>query len=664
MKVHLRSLSFGLMLPGLLLLVAGAGLLGLPVLPDEGFGWGKKLGVLFIALFFTRQSWAFGNLLLSRILGGYGAGQIGAWTSAVLSLGVGSCSLATLILLVGLAGALGPNWRPLYVILLLLPDLFRKPLILERFLIESPDEPLSTRWRTVLVWTLAIGILAYLADDFSLKAHGDVFTYHLSGPRIWFDLGRIQQAGGIPIIHQTGLWDVLYLWGVELLSGPEGRGLVAVQHFSQWIHVLIGYGGSFGALYVLFMSLGQSQSLSLIAALAGVSAHQFHASYAKNEWGAVFWVLTGLALWEWGRSHLGRSLRILCLAGFVLGCGFAAKWTTLFLILPWMVFRVGPDELKTGGLKPAFQRCGLFLLSFVAGMAPIALRNWFQVGNPFFPTFNRFFGSPHVIPSFAAYLRNFEGDQFLLAPEKVLPLLKAIFSDTVYPWGVLLIPFFVIVKVRERFSSVFVLSLSVIAGLVLFLGKVGASTEPRLAGPLLVLLNASSVVIVLLVIQSLFGGIWKQKVFVAFVFLVLLLQSNFPMYAFPRLIRTEPSNETLPKLTGGRWKKWVREHIPLGSRILHADCEYYYLLGYQNQFIPETLEYPGVDPDRETPEDLFRFFSIKNDYLILESGQGWKAGFREWVLTQNADRIVLQEDGILVIRLNGPEPEDGSGPGS
>ena len=630
------------------LLVLGIGrlLLGPPGLPDDFFGWQKKIGVLLIQLFFIFHCVLWGRLLLnfpyfkntthSQAL----PNSLDNIAKLCLSLPIGAAFLAILGVVLGCASVIGERFAPVYLFILFIPHFF-KPELFPKIRLDF-DRFFSIYFQKAIIFTLFLGLFAFILDGFELKSNGDVFNYHLTATRLWFDVGQIKVVQDYLATHQTGLWDSFHLWGVELLSAAQGRGLVAVQHFAQWSQIICAFGGSIGVLFFLFRFLGLSTSFALIGTLVGMSVHEINPSYAKNDWGSTFWILSGVALIEWSKVRSSLSLW----GGFVLGAGISSKWTTLFFVLPF-----GFTQLF---LVP-FRQLLIVAVGTLLGSLPILIRNLVQVGNPIFPAFNRIFESPFEVRSFQNDLNLFQSEHFMISFEKTKILFAQIFSDLPYLWIAIIAIILCLTKLRRSNSSLIAIFLASVFGLLLFIGAMTERIPARLAGPLLVFFAASSFLIFILFFdllkpKKLLGSRVSQFI----LFMILAACSHFPLYAFKKSLHYKPSNEKLVDFSGGVYKKWIRDHVPLGSTLVHSDNEFYYLLGYPMRIFPDLIEFQDGNKDfvdhSSEPDWLFHeLLKAKPDYLVLGMQDLRLKNLAYWIKARSPSAVIFNQNNETLI---------------
>ncbi|MFZ9594483.1 MAG: hypothetical protein ACO3A2_00190 [Bdellovibrionia bacterium] len=373
----------------LFVFLLGFGLRGAPAHPDVLFSREQELGVAFIFLGFFLGLLYWGKALLEILQ----LSQLG-W---IYGLALGSAGWSCIGLLLGSLGWIGYSSFSA-----LLCGLFLGPLLHSYFWSRScenqnpPPQPLSgARVLTQgfkgisLVEGVIFGLLIFVWIGFCLNASGahgtsDPFLYHLLGPRLWVDAGKIYLPGPIPITFQASSWEMLLVLSQILLGAPEGFGLIEGHLFSQYLHVVVGLGGVLAVLFKL--SPKESgvprfwMGVALLGALLTPDLREL-SWLGKNDWGVLFWICAGTALLLRPPSS---SWRQKALAAFLLGLGCAGKPNSLFFVIPVLgCFALRP--LEADSLRKRFFEllgvAGWILL----GAAPILIRNWAYTGAPLFP---------------------------------------------------------------------------------------------------------------------------------------------------------------------------------------------------------------------------------------------------------------------------------------
>ncbi|MGE4233931.1 MAG: hypothetical protein AB7F43_11435 [Bacteriovoracia bacterium] len=220
-------------------------------------------------------------------------------------------------------------------------------------------------------------------DAASPLPHGDPLTYHLRGPAIWIEQGRIIFPSSIPVAALCNLVEMYYLvsmqWSHWLSSFLNAQ---AAAHISaQWLSIWIGFVSSIVLLRNLFLvfrpnSLSFADSFSVLIAWFAAIAPQTEwlVPLAKNNWLATSFILASL----FSFSSKAKIIRPE-LSGFSLAASYWAKGTNLLVIFPIIIAYFFKNRQRFNEL---------FRFSLGAGIIslPFLIRNGFWTSNPFYPS--------------------------------------------------------------------------------------------------------------------------------------------------------------------------------------------------------------------------------------------------------------------------------------
>lgn len=204
--------------------------------------------------------------------------------------------------------------------------------------------------------------------------HGDALNYHLVGPRFWLETSWLEMTNDLWGNFQSGLFEALYL----LTIGIFGNTLWG-QLSSQLLHFLLGQGLAALVLFKFF----KARKKEIIGALAGLSILTISKSadfflYAKNDGAlACLGLILALMLFDDSFVSLNGKKRNLFL-GILMGVIPAIKMSGLFIVLPLSIYFV---LINYHRLSDVFITAITALLVF----SPILIRNYYFIGNPFFP---------------------------------------------------------------------------------------------------------------------------------------------------------------------------------------------------------------------------------------------------------------------------------------
>ncbi len=570
--------------PGLSLLI-GFGLYGSAKLPDETFTQVQVLGAFVVFCVFAITSLKIGSFLQNKIIRAEGSSEQIALTFIFSTLVIYGGSLF-----------LGHVWMPLSLpgfLLkgLLLGGIFGANILLPQIPKIKNLHAMNSLESRAIGFLIVLLIALFLLQGFKLPAHGDAFIYSLMAPRYWVDTGRIWIPESHPYFGQAGSWDTLYLWGHVLLGQSQGRGLIAAQHFAQWMHVFFGFLGSALVLNALlgkvFTALTvQWRWLAVFGALT-VPALMTFASLAKNDWGSIFWTLAGTLLIIQPRTHF--------LAGLFLGFAFTAKFSTAYCIVGVLLWNVLTS--KSLGWKVG--------LGFLVGSAPILLRNYYYTGSPLFPAYDFGFLGPTLK---ALHQVHHEQMPRLIS---IAGMFKEIFSQN-FLFATCVIPF-VFYKQFKTQKTWFLFFAAISFSVLFFSVHLGQTGMVRWLGPALTLGIALTLTGLGLCAQK------KSKAAFWIVFLICLAQANIPLFNLAQLgsPKFATGREAILTHTNGESKSWVRQNLPTHTKLLLiGDNEPYYLSHYSWDVIEEN---PELDRKLFGIDDKSVFFeAIKNHDVIVE----------------------------------------------
>ncbi len=276
------------------------------------------------------------------------------------SLGLGTLALATLAL-----GLLGLLSRTVFLLLLSAMTVIgsRETLAaLRRLRWQRPPTWVMAYLALILGMTLTVALLP--------PSSWDGLFYHLKGPKLYLQAGRISPAGDIPHLHFPSLFEMLLLAGMALRSDVAAK----LLHFVYLL--LLG-----GVVYLISdrLLLVKNSWLALLF-LAATPLVLVVAGWAYNDLALAFYGLAALyALLRWQQDGQPRwPLLGGVFAGFMMGMKYTAIVPSLFFVafIAWH----GRRDLRRA--MDALLRFGLPAAALVA---PWLLKNWAFTGNPLYP---------------------------------------------------------------------------------------------------------------------------------------------------------------------------------------------------------------------------------------------------------------------------------------
>jgi len=462
----------------------------------------------------------------------------------------------------------------------------------------------------VLVVVIAAEILFKLIRAQIPWPNSDPLFYQLHGPRIWADEGRIYFPSESPLVYLASFWEYLHIFSIRLLSGRTGAGVIEAQIFGQNLHVIFGLFATSLAVYSLVRKVfGLSRIPALVCVLSSITMIDILrvAHLAKNDWGVIFWILSGILLIWTARKESGL-VRAYAVGGFILGIAAGAKFTNLVFIAIFGLALFLPRLVKDRTTWFPFSFC---LFSLVLGILPYWLRNVAATGNPFFPYLCDYFLSASKIaqlnPGLLEQQRYFQntadpaasGIDFLssilmLFRSPVLILFPFLFlfalwrtlrSKAATPWTVLFLSagmswiIFAMLKTRGEIRH---------WGVILIILGMCVPIE------LMSLLKLSPV-------RQRWFLIWYSVL--VFVTGSALINDHMPLLETSRLIANYPgASNFILSHTGGLPKSWIRKNIAKGAKIIVVDdLEHFYLPGYKVASFEMAAEFSkfyrkGIDP--------------------------------------------------------------------
>ncbi len=309
----------------------------------------------------------------------------------VFGVALGLGALGLLALAVGLAG--GFNRLAAYAITLMLtvaaaPQLRRIWPALRRWrLAERPP-------RLAAFYLLIYALLALLAALLP-PTDWDGLFYHLTGPKLYLEAGRV--VGGLDVPHFSfpALMEMLFAWAMLLRDDVAAKLLHA------------GYGFLLAGLVYLtarrFLSdragwpaLLILASMPLVATLAGWAYNDL--ALAFYQLSAVYWVI----IWANQQTNSNSQFTVhnspLIMSGVLAGLAMGLKYTSFVTPLVIVIIIAG-----YAARRPLFavRAAAVFALPAALVAAPWYLKNWLFTGNPVYPFLFGIFGG-HLWDGFRA----------------------------------------------------------------------------------------------------------------------------------------------------------------------------------------------------------------------------------------------------------------------
>jgi hypothetical protein len=290
----------------------------------------------------------------------------------VLTTGLGLGLVAQAVIFLGLAGAL---WRPLIWGLLALAaivppsrramaDTWRDLWQLARF---GPEAGLIRFLRLYIGLTLALTFLLALTPDVAW----DSLVYHLTGPKLYAQWGRIAHSIDLPYLGFPQLMEMLYLAAGRLVSDTAAP----LLHF--------GFGLLSLGLTAALAGYRFNRQVAWLAPAVLLSAETIvlEMSWAYVDLALIFYSTAAFyAFLRWGEETRREWL---VLSAVMTGLAMATKYTAIFVPLAvgaallWRTRRAGTGQLV--------RRVGWFASLALLLVAPGLIENWITTGNPVYP---------------------------------------------------------------------------------------------------------------------------------------------------------------------------------------------------------------------------------------------------------------------------------------
>lgn len=316
----------------------------------------------------------------------------------ILGTGVGLGALGLLTLGLGLAG-LFQRWLFIVLSIILTALLWPDWLALRRRLRQWPpheDRP----GRLVVLYVIVVGVYI-LATALLPPIDWDGLFYHLTAPKIFIQMGRIAPGIDVPHFNFPFLAEMLFAYGMLL------RGDVA----AKLIHALYGLLLT-GLVYLTARRcLSRESAWPAVLALLSMPMIPTLAGWAYNDLALAFYQVAALyaLLRSEGavlssqntQSQLSNpNLRWLILCGIWAGLAMGLKYTsfiaplTIGLILVWWSIKSWAASRKSQSPisnlpKARTGQSAIAILSFALPALLVALpwylKNFFFIGNPFYP---------------------------------------------------------------------------------------------------------------------------------------------------------------------------------------------------------------------------------------------------------------------------------------
>jgi len=371
------------------------------VLPErslEAVGWRALSDAAFslaLLAFVLILSWALGRSLLGRMIR---INDLASADGGVLQVAAGLGTLGLFILLLGLAGLFNPT---AFLVLLIAATMASwhawGPVIqaLRRLPVQTSRSARAAGPLGILT-IAAGGAIAGLATVQALTPPWDYdgLMYHLQGPRLYLEAGRIFLTPDVWQANGPMLGEMLY--GLGLSFGSDT--------FARLLHLSMAFLLAVATAGVASRHLGARGGWMAFAVLLGIPIYPMwgHLAFADLFWALYEW-LAVCSLLRWAFDGNRRWLYV---AGILMGFALGSKYLALGMA-PLLVLRI-TIRRRHQGVGAALADGLAFLVPAVVLSGPWFIKNLAWAGNPVYPFL---FGGPlwdsTRLGTLMAYLRSF-----------------------------------------------------------------------------------------------------------------------------------------------------------------------------------------------------------------------------------------------------------------
>jgi hypothetical protein len=347
---HMDDLTSGTFLDSLFAI----GLTGLVLFISAGLG-------VWITKQFKMESWSFIE-------------------QTIIGIPLGLAAIGYSVLFMGLAGWINPiHFICLLIMLTILS--FKKSV---SFLYEALQniKGFKNTWKKftlikkVVFSAGALALVFALFQGFTPPWDYDGLMYHLQGPRLFLEAGKIIPLPENVLTFYPFTWEMIYMMGLALGSDIFAR----LIHFSTLILFLLAtyiYGRRFLSKLGGWIAVSILLGIPILLIL-GISA------YTDIAWGLFQFLAIAIFL-VWLNEN---NAKLLVLSGLMQGLALGSKYLAisgaviLFVYVFWFSRRIDGGQ---NNWKKSFQNGMLFGVITIALAMPWYLKNLIWTGNPVFP---------------------------------------------------------------------------------------------------------------------------------------------------------------------------------------------------------------------------------------------------------------------------------------
>jgi hypothetical protein len=285
-----------------------------------------------------------------------------ALATLLYGLGLGFGCLGLLVLFLGLLGWL--QTTVIYALMILLTAVTHQPVI--RFLPRiRPSRPSKLAW---LYLSLAVGMALSIA--LLPPTSWDDLFYHLNGPKLYLEAGRIIAGIDIPHLNFPSLFEMLFMLAMAL------RGDVTAKLLHFGFHGLLA-----GLVYLVARDLFHvPRPGTAVLILYSLPMLLSLGAQAYNDLALAFYQVAALGvLAQWQQTE---NRRWLLLCGIWCGLAMGLKYTSFVTPLTIAILVIWHFRHS-----PLLMRRPLLTIALPAALvaAPWYIKNWLFTGNPFYP---------------------------------------------------------------------------------------------------------------------------------------------------------------------------------------------------------------------------------------------------------------------------------------
>jgi hypothetical protein len=302
---------------------------------------------------------------------------------AVLSLPLGLAAIAYGEFLLGLVGWLKPVHQLLFLLIVAGVG-FREGV---RFLSEGwaavrGFRSIWVNFSRIRKFFFIVGVAALLLAlmvTFTPPFDYDGLMYHLQGPRLFLEAGRIIPIPENWFTYYPATWEMLFMLGMGLGSDIFAR-LISFSTLLIFLLTTFAFGKRYLPAPGGWLSAAMVISVPMMLAWGGFA-------YVDLPWSLFQFLAIGLLL-MWIEN---REDKLLILSGIMQGLALGSKYTALSgvgiigLVIFW--FSVNKKYSGCGSIKSFVSSILKFAIPTVLIASPWYLKNLIWTGNPTFPFF-------------------------------------------------------------------------------------------------------------------------------------------------------------------------------------------------------------------------------------------------------------------------------------